>query len=141
GRSLLRIASSAPIVAANFLFSFTRPASGETTTRSSSPWSAKFFVRIHMAVMWSHGFWKKPWIWPEWRSIVRIRSIPAVSSMRATRRGGAGPRGGGEDRRRRGGLFFLGRVAVPRADGDHAVRGAADGRVDELHQLHQRVVG
>ena len=48
---------------------------------------------MNSAVMWSHGFWKKPWIWPEWRSIVRIRSIPAASSIRATSRAVIGSRG------------------------------------------------
>ena len=43
--------------------------------------------------MWSHGFWKKPWIWPECRSIVRSRSIPAASSIRATSRALIGSRG------------------------------------------------
>ena len=48
---------------------------------------------MNNAVMWSHGFWKKPWICPEWRSIVRIRSIPADSSIRATSRAVIGSRG------------------------------------------------
>src|SRR5437763_5327387 len=65
GRSLLRIARSAPIREAKCLFSFTRPASGATTTRSSRPRSAKYWVSMKIAVMWSQGFWKKPWIWPE----------------------------------------------------------------------------
>ena len=43
--------------------------------------------------MWSHGFWKKPWIWPWCRSMVRIRSIPADSSIRATIRALIGSRG------------------------------------------------
>ena len=48
---------------------------------------------MNSAVMWSHGFWKKPWIWPECRSMVRIRSIPADSSIRATSRALIGSRG------------------------------------------------
>ena len=38
-------------------------------------------------------------------------------------------------------LLVLARVAVPRGDGDHAVGGGADRRVDHQQQLHQRVVG
>ena len=43
--------------------------------------------------MWSTGFWKKPWIWPAWRSIVRTRSAPTASSTRATMRAEIGSRG------------------------------------------------
>jgi len=46
----------------------------------------------------------------------------------------------GGDRLARRGLLVLARVAVPRRHGDHAVRRAADGRVDHRHELHQRVV-
>ena len=45
------------------------------------------------------------------------------------------------DRLARGRLLVLARVAVPRRDGDHAVRRRADRRVDHDQQLHQRVVG
>src|SRR4051794_17104995 len=93
GRSLLRIASSAPTFSANFLASLTRPASGLTTTRSSSCWSRKYWVRMNIAVMWSTGLEKKPWTWPAWRSIVSTRSAPAASSMCATRRALIGSRG------------------------------------------------
>src|SRR5438067_630777 len=44
------MASSAPTLSANFLASFTRPASGETTTRSSSCWSRKYWARMNIAV-------------------------------------------------------------------------------------------
>ena len=54
---------------------------------------AKYWVSMNIAVMWSTGFWKKPWIWPAWRSIVSTRSAPAASSMRATRRAVIGSRG------------------------------------------------
>ena len=47
----------------------------------------------------------------------------------------------GGDRLARGGLLVLAGVAEPRRDGDHAVGGGADRRVDHEHQLHQRVVG
>src|SRR5215218_9510311 len=93
GRSLFRIASSAPTFSANFFASFTRPASGETTTMSSRRRSRKYWVRMNIAVMWSTGFWKKPCTWPAWRSIVSTRSAPALSSMRATRRAVIGSRG------------------------------------------------
>ena len=46
-----------------------------------------------MAVMWSTGFGKKPCSWPAWRSIVSRRSMPAVSSILATRRAVIGSRG------------------------------------------------
>ena len=64
GRPLSRIARSAPSFEANFLLSFTRPASGATTTRSFRPRSRKCCVRMKIAVMWSTGLEKKPWIWP-----------------------------------------------------------------------------
>ena len=48
---------------------------------------------MNSAVMWSTGFWKKPWIWPACRSIVSTRSAPAASSIRATRRAEIGSRG------------------------------------------------
>src|SRR5919201_1846159 len=92
GRSLSRIASSAPTLEANFLLSLTRPASGATTTRSVSPRSSKYCVSMNSAVMWSTGLRKKPWIWPACRSIVSTRSAPADSSMRATRREEIGSR-------------------------------------------------
>ena len=113
--------------------SFTRPASGETTTRSSSRRSAKYWVSMNSAVMWSTGLEKKPWIWPAWRSIVSTRSAPPDSSARATRRAEIGSRGDG--------LLVLARVAEPRRHRDHAVGGGADRRVDHQQQLHQRVVG
>jgi hypothetical protein len=51
----------------------------------------------------------------------------------------AGDEAGG-DRLARRGLLVLAAVAVPRRDGDHAVRRRADGGVDHHHQLHQGVV-
>ena len=54
--------------------------------------SFTYCVSIDIAVMWSTGFWKKPWIWPAWRSIVSTRSAPATSSARATRREEIGSR-------------------------------------------------
>ena len=42
--------------------------------------------------MWSTGLRKKPWTWPACRSIVRIRSTPAVSSSWATSRAVIGSR-------------------------------------------------
>ena len=89
-------------------------------------------MSMNIAVMWSTGLEKKPWIWPAWRSIVSTRSAPAASSARATRRAEIGSRGAR--------LLVLARVAVPRRDGDHAVRRGADRRVDHQQQLHQRVV-
>ena len=86
------MASSAPTFSANFLASFTRPASGETMTRSSSCMSRKYWLSMNIAVMWSTGLEKKPWIWPACRSMVSTRSAPAVSSMRATRRAEIGSR-------------------------------------------------
>ena len=54
-----------PILRAKLRAVFTRPASGETITGSSSkPWSATYCVSIGIAVMWSRGTWKKPWTWP-----------------------------------------------------------------------------
>ena len=32
------------------------------------------------AKRWSTGTSKKPWIWAAWRSMVRMRSVPAVDS-------------------------------------------------------------
>src|SRR3954470_14516922 len=103
---------------------------------------------MRSAVMWSTGTLgeKKPCSWPAWRSMVRTRSAPEASSMRATPRALIGsPAGGlfclGADRLAAGGLLVLAAVAEPRRDGDDAVRGGADGRVDHEHQLHDRVVG
>ena len=59
----------------------------------AAPRSSKYCVSMIIAVMWSTGMEKKPWIWPAWRSIVRTRSAPAASSMRATRRAVIGSRG------------------------------------------------
>ena len=59
--------------------------------------------------------------------------MPAASSIRATSRA--------RDRLARRRLLVLARVAVPRRYRDHAVRRAADGRIDHREQLHQRVVG
>ena len=42
--------------------------------------------------MWSSGFVKNPWTWPAWRSTVRTRSAPAVSSRWATSRALIGSR-------------------------------------------------
>ena len=63
-------------------------------TRFSLPsLSMTNWVRIGMAVMWSTGFEKKPCSWPAWRSIVTRRSMPATSSVSATRRAEIGSRG------------------------------------------------
>ena len=37
-----------------------------------------------MAVKWSTGLSKKPWICPEWRSTLTTRSAPAMVSMSAS---------------------------------------------------------
>ena len=51
------------------------------------------WVSIGIAVMWSTGTSKKPWIWPEWRSIVSTRSTPTASRHFATTRAEMGSRG------------------------------------------------
>ena len=87
GRCLVRTASDAPSFSAKLLASFTRPASGDTTTRRSpliDGRSWKYWVRIGTAVMWSTGMLKKPCTWPAWRSIVRTRSTPTASRISAT---------------------------------------------------------
>ena len=48
------------------------------------------------------------------------------------------PRG---NRLARLGLLVLARIPEPRGDGDHPVRGGADGGVDHHQQFHQRIVG
>src|SRR3954451_7247026 len=73
------------------------------------------------------------------------RSMPAVSSIRATRRAEIGSPGGGLLFWRGGAragarLLVLAGVAVPRGDRDDAVGRAADRGVDHDEQLHQRVV-
>ena len=73
---------------------FTRPASGETITSSSvNAWSMNHWVSIGIAVMWSTGTWKKPWIWPACRSMVSTRSTPTPSRHLATTRAEIGSRG------------------------------------------------
>jgi hypothetical protein len=87
-------AYGAPTFCANLRTSFTRPASGAMITRSSPrSRSSTNCVRIGIAVMWSTGFEKKPCSWPAWRSIVTSRSMPATSSVSATRRAEMGSRG------------------------------------------------
>ncbi len=56
-------------------------------------WSMKYWVSMGMAVMWSTGLEKKPWTWPEWRSMVRTRSTPTASRHWATTRAVMGSRG------------------------------------------------
>ena len=83
-----------PTLRAKLRATFTRPASGETITRSwSNAWSMKYWVSIGIAVMWSTGFEKKPCTWPEWRSIVSTRSTPTASRHWATTRAEIGSRG------------------------------------------------
>ena len=53
----------------------------------------KYWVSIGIAIMSSTGTSKKPWTWPEWRSIVRTLSTPTVSSHLATTRAEIGSRG------------------------------------------------
>src|SRR5581483_4224972 len=83
GRVLCVIAKPAPIISPKRTACFARPASGATeiTSSPSSPRSRKWRPKSGSAVMWSTGMLKKPWIWPAWRSIVRIRSAPASWSM------------------------------------------------------------
>src|SRR3954466_11186232 len=98
--------------------------------------------------MWSTGMSKTPCSWPAWRSMVRTRSAPTASSMWATARALIGSRPGHffswrrwPNTRAAGRLLVLAAVAEPRRDGDDAVRGRADRRVDHEHELHERVVG
>ena len=111
----------------------TRPASGETTTRSSSPRS--------LEVLGQH----------EHRGHVVDRDLEEaldLAGVEIHREHAVGP-GRLEhprhqpraDRLARGRLLVLARVAVPGRYGDDAVGRGADGGVDHHHQLHQRVVG
>ena len=93
GRSFSITAQWTPTLRAKLRATLTRPASGETITRSSSSWSMKYWVSIGIAVMWSTGLLKKPWTWPECRSIVRTRSTPTASRHWATTRAEIGSRG------------------------------------------------
>ena len=126
------MASSAPTLSANFLASFTRPASGDTTTRSSRLQVAEVLGEdehrrhvvhrlleeaLHLAGVEVHG-----------EHAVGARGLEHVGHE------------AGADRLARGRLLVLARVAVPRRHGDHAVGRRADRRVDHHHQLHQRVV-
>ena len=95
GRSLEMIAKFVSSISANFLASFVRPTSADTTTTLSPSIarSRKCCANIGSAVMWSTGPSKKPCTWPACRSIVSTRSMPAVCISDATRRAVMGSRG------------------------------------------------
>jgi hypothetical protein len=83
-RRLCRKARGAPSWPAIFSAVLTRPASGATTTRSRPSQVVRMcWPSSGMAVRWSTGPSKNPWICPECRSMVISRSAPAVSSMSA----------------------------------------------------------
>ena len=68
-----------------------RPASGDTMTGA---WACvrTYCSSTGIAVRWSTGPSKNPWIWPECRSIEIIRLAPAALNMSATRRAVIGSR-------------------------------------------------
>ena len=82
-------------ISANLPATFARPASGdtETTWSPNNPLSRKYWTNSGSARMWSTGIVKKPWIWPECRSIVSTRSAPAVWIISATSFAEIGSRG------------------------------------------------
>src|SRR6266511_3066722 len=83
-RRLCRKASGWPSMPASFSALLTRPASGATTTSSPCSFSRMESASTGRAVRWSTGPSKNPWIWPECRSMVMIRSAPVTSSRSAT---------------------------------------------------------
>ena len=68
-----------------------RPASGDTMTGAVAC-VRTYCSRTGMAVRWSTGPSKNPWIWPECRSIEIIRFTPAALNMSATSRAVIGSR-------------------------------------------------
>ena len=82
-RRLATEPTSASSIWANRSATLNRPASGETTTTSLPRLAWTQSVRTGMAVRWSTGTSKKPWIWPECRSTLTMRSAPATVSMSA----------------------------------------------------------
>ena len=110
---------------------FTRPASGETMTRSS-PSSRMASVSTGRAWRWSTGPSKKPWIWP------RVE----VDRHEAGRAGGGehvGDQLGGDGLAALG-LAVLAGVAVEGADGGDALGRGPASRVDHDQLLHHGVV-
>ena len=85
-----------------------------------------------MAVRWSTGRSKKPWIWPECRSTDTMRSAPAACSRSATQLGGDGLAALG--------LAVLAAVAVVGADHGDALGRRPLGGVDHDELLHDRGV-
>ena len=109
GRRLSMMASPASSRRAKYLARPTPPASGETTVRSPRVRLWICLARAGVPVRLSTGKEKKPWIWGEWRSIVRSRPAPAASRRSAMSRAEIG--------HARPVLPILARIAVVRHHG------------------------